>query len=224
MRRRPGTTISSRRSFRDRELITVPSYAGAAFGTADDGDLTDDAVRAGVADSLGITVSWAWMHQVHGTDVLDVDRPGPAGEGDALLTSQPALPIAVRTADCVPVVIHGESAVAVVHAGWRGMAGGVVTQTLEAMEKKQATPVRAAIGPSIGPCCFEVGDEVVAAFGGRANLTSWGTPSVDLWTEAERQLAGLDVWRADLCTRCEAHFHSYRGGAGSLRQVTVGWL
>jgi YfiH family protein len=164
------------------------------------------------------------MHQVHGSDVIEVAAPGSAGEGDALLTSAVALPIAVRTADCVPVVIHGETAVAVVHAGWRGMAAEVVTKALEAMRTRGAVPKRAAIGPSIGPCCFEVGDEVVVAFGGRATTTAWGTPSVDLWSEAGRQLDGLDVWRADLCTRCEKRFHSYRGGAGSLRQTSVGWL
>ena len=181
-------------------------------------------MRSEVAAGLGISDEWAWMRQVHGTDVLEVDASGPAGVGDALLTLRPALPLAVRTADCVPIVLHGEDAVSVVHAGWRGLVAGVVERTREALQRAGTPAERAAIGPAIGPCCYEVGDEVIAAFEGRASRTTWGAPSVDLWTDAERRLAGLDVWRADLCTRCEDTFHSYRGGAGAARQTTVGWL
>ena len=173
---------------------------------------------------LGIAHHWAWMSQVHGTSLLEVDGPGPAGEGDALLTARPGLPLAVRTADCVPIVMHGPGAVAVVHAGWRGLAAGVVERTREVMEQAGLPADRAAIGPAIGPCCYEVGDEVVAAFEGRTATTTWGSTSVDLWTDTERRLAGLVVWRADLCTKCEDEFHSYRGGAGAARQTTVGWL
>ena len=155
--------------------------------------------------------------------MLAVTRPGMAGEADALMTDEAGLPLAVRTADCVPVVIHSGSAVAVVHAGWRGMAAGVVAAALRALATSGDEAQRAAIGPSIGPCCYEVGDEVVAALGGRATATTSGSQSVDLWSEAERQLADLAVWRADLCTHCEEPFHSYRATGTGLRQTTVGW-
>ncbi len=164
------------------------------------------------------------MSQVHGATALQVEGPGPAGEADALVTLRPGLPLAVRTADCVPIIVHAEAAVAVIHAGWRGLQAGVLANAFTALVEEGGVPRRAAIGPSIGPCCYEVGAEVVAAFGGRATSTTWGTESVDLWSEAERQLAGVDVWRADLCTRCEEPFHSYRATGTELRQTTVGWL
>ena len=163
------------------------------------------------------------MRQVHGSQIIRVDAAGPAGEADALATGHPGLPLAVRTADCVPLVIHSDSAVAVVHAGWRGLAAGVVERTVEFLSAEGDRANRAAIGPAIGPCCYEVGSEVVTALGGRSATTSWGTTSVDLWSETERRLPGLAVWRADLCTRCEAPFHSYRDTATDLRQTTVGW-
>ncbi|NNF89641.1 MAG: polyphenol oxidase family protein [Acidimicrobiia bacterium] len=201
-------------------MITTPAYAGAAFGTVGDGDLTEPGTRATAADHLGIAGEWAWMHQVHGGAVLQVSRPGPAGDADALLTEQEGLPLAVRTADCVPVVIHADTAVAVVHAGWRGLAAGVVANALEALSEHH--PRRAAVGPSIGPCCYEVGPEVIERVGAPAT-TTWGTTSADLWTAAERQLPGVEVWRADLCTHCETTFHSYRATATELRQTTVAW-
>jgi YfiH family protein len=160
------------------------------------------------------------MHQVHGGSVLEVDRPGPAGEADALVTTTPGLPLAVRTADCVPVVIHADTAVAVVHAGWRGLAAGIVANALAAVRDHH--PRRAAVGPSIGPCCYEVGSEVIDALATPATTTR-GTKSVDLWTAAERQLPNLEVWRADLCTSCEPSFHSYRASGTELRQTTVAW-
>jgi YfiH family protein len=163
------------------------------------------------------------MTQVHGGAVLRVDRPGPAGQADALVTEQVDLPLAVRTADCIPVVIHAESAVAVVHAGWRGLAAGVLTHALAELTDRGDRPIRAAIGPSIGPCCYEVGPEVIAALGGSATTTTRGTAGVDLWTAAERQLAGVEVWRADLCTHCEDSFHSYRASGTARRQTSVGW-
>lgn len=160
------------------------------------------------------------MSQVHGGAVLQVGGPGPAGEADALLTDEPGLPLAVRTADCVPVVIHAETAVAVVHAGWRGLASGVIANALAALAEHH--PRRAAIGPSIGPCCYEVGTEVIEALD-TPTRTTWGSASVDLWSAAERQLPNVEVWRADLCTYCEAPFHSYRASGTELRQTTVGW-
>ncbi|MGI9647041.1 MAG: polyphenol oxidase family protein [Acidimicrobiia bacterium] len=186
--------------------------------------MADSQSRLAASGGLGIPDQWAWMTQVHGSAVLEVSEPGLACEGDGLFTGTAGLPRAVRTADCVPVVVHAETAVAVVHAGWRGMAAGVIAATLAAMERAGHLPVRAAIGPSIGPCCYEVGEEVVAALGGRATTTGAGSTSVDLWSGAESQLGELPVWRADLCTHCEGHFHSYRATGTALRQTTVGWL
>lgn len=192
---------------------------------AADGDLfADTDARSRIAGSLSISPDWAWMRQVHGTRVLTVDRAGEAGEGDGLMTSRPGLPLAVRTADCVPVVVHADEAVAVIHAGWRGLAAGVIGTTLSAFQSKGTTPVRAAIGPAIGPCCYEVKEDVAQRFSDSRSTTTWGSGSVDLWKAAAAQLDGLEVWRADLCTMCEPQFHSFREDGTEMRQTTVGWL
>lgn len=177
-----------------------------------------------MAEALGISDKWAWMRQVHGDGVAVVAEPGLAGESDALVTTTLGLPLAVTTADCVPVVMHARAGVAVVHAGWRGLAAGVIDRAVDSLREEAGAPVRAAIGPSIGPCCYEVGDEVVSALGVDASETTWGSPSVDLWSIAESRLAAFEVWRADLCTHCEADFHSYRESGTDLRQTSVGWL
>ena len=106
-------------------MIRPPGFAGAAFGTARSGDLRVDHVgRASVSAALGIAPDWAFVKQVHGARVIEAVTAGDLGEADAIVTYSPGLPIAVATADCVPVVIESEEAVGVVHAGWRGAAAG----------------------------------------------------------------------------------------------------
>lgn len=155
---------------------------------------------------------------------MRADRSGLLGDADGLYTSTPGLPLAVAVADCVPVLVEAPEAVGAVHAGWRGMADGVVTELLSGMRRAGSVPVRAAIGPSIGPCCFEVGTEVSSRFPDHRRTTSWGTESVDLWGAAQEQLGDLEVWRSDLCTRCGDSFFSYRRDGGGSRQVGVTWL
>lgn len=154
---------------------------------------------------------------------MRASAPGVQGEGDVLFTSERGLPVAVRTADCVPVVIHADDAVAIVHAGWRGLEAGAIGRARVALEDSGHVPRRAAVGPAIGPCCYEVGDELRELFPQSQSMTSWGTPSIDLWTEAARQLEPLNVWQSDLCTHCEPHFHSFRADGTSLRQISVAW-
>lgn len=206
-------------------MITPPGFNGAVFGDAADGDpRIDPEARLRLEDALGLPDHWSWANQVHGSDVLAVDASGGAGDGDGLLTGTHDLALLVATADCVPVIIEGESTTAVVHAGWRGMAAGVIAEGVAEMGAAGDRPVRAAIGPSIGPCCYEVGPEVVAVMERYAAETSWGTPSVDLWSAAEGQLGDLEVWRADLCTFTDHRFRSYRRDRTDKRQVSIAWL
>ncbi len=198
---------------------------GAAFGAAGDGDGRSDAeARAAISSRLGIPADWAFVRQVHGTRVVEAAGPGLQGEADAILTRRGGLPVAVATADCLPVALHGAGAAAVVHAGWRGAAGGVVGAARDALEDAGAPATRAAIGPGIGACCYEVGDEVLAEFPGFTSTTTWGAPSVDLPAAVRAQLAGLEVWESGVCTRCDARFHSYRRDGTDRRQVAVAWL
>lgn len=163
-------------------------------------------------------------NQVHGRTVLAVDRPGLAGDCDGLRTDATGLALAVSTADCVPVIIEGEHSTAIVHAGWRGITKGVVGEGIAGMIAAGDRPLRAAIGPSIGPCCYEVGPEVIVAMEPDTSTTSWDTPSVDLWSAAAAQLGDVEVWRSDVCTFTDHRFRSFRRDGTSSRQVSVTWL
>lgn len=206
-------------------MIRPPGITSVAFSHATDGDLRSDPIaRQAAAAALGISPEWATVSQVHGDRVVEVSGPGEHGPADALFTRIPRLPLAVFTADCAGVVLVAEGAVGVAHAGWRGMAAGVVARLREAMEQAGEPPTMGAIGPAIGPCCFEVGEEVAARFPRHRARTGWGTTSVDLWGAAADQLQGIQVWRADACTRHDPAFHSHRRDATTHRMAALGWL
>ena len=206
-------------------MIRPPGFAGAAFGTVETGDLrTDGARRSQVSAELGVGSEWAFVSQVHSATVLVADRPGNLGEADAIVTQCVGLPIAVATADCIPILLEAPEAVGVVHAGWRGAAAGVVIETLATMARLGHPATRAAIGPAIGPCCFEVGAEVAQRFPGFVATTTWGTASVDLPGYVAGQLKGLQVWRSEDCTFTSDTLHSWRNDKTKQRQVAVAWL
>lgn len=198
---------------------------GAAFTTAADGDVRADAgARQRVSTALGLSSEWATVHQVHGDRVVTVDTPGPAGEADALLTTSPGLPLAVFTADCVGVVVEGDRAVGVAHAGWRGARAGVVRRLIDAFESAGVEPRAATIGPHIRSCCFEVGPEVAAEFDGHVTETTWGTRSVDLAGHVRASLDGLDVADLGICTMCGDDAFSHRRDAHRSRMAALGWM
>lgn len=141
-----------------------------------DDSLPPDVLTANWARALGAVAPSlsaeriALVKQVHGDRVLRVDAPtgplGAAGDADALLTTRPGLAVAVRVADCVPILLAGPGGVAAVHAGWRGVAAGIAPQAARALAETigcSVSEVRALIGPHIGQDAFEVGPEVVAA-------------------------------------------------------------
>ena len=206
-------------------MIRPPGFRGAAFGTAADGDgRAEPAARRRISRALGVSEEWACLHQVHGRRVLRAAGPGLQGDGDALFTMVPRLPLAVGTADCLPVVIEAAQGVGVAHVGWRGAAAGVVAALREAMEEAGLSPVRAAVGPGIGPCCFEVSGDVAAALARFRASSRRGAAAVDLFAAAADALAGLEVWRAQQCTCCGEGFHSHRRDGTRRRQVALAWL
>ncbi len=206
-------------------MIRPPGLRGGLFTSRAEGDLRGDPERRRkLAATLGIGDAWALVQQVHGRRVVEATEPGLQGRADALFTRVPGLPVAVFVADCVPVILEGPRAVGVAHAGWRSMAGGIVARLREAMEAAGTPPQRAALGPSIGPCCFEVGGEVAAAFPARTARTSWGTTSVDLWAAAQDQLNGLAVWRADRCSYTAEDCYSHRRDGTAARMAGIAWL
>ncbi|MGH2684913.1 MAG: peptidoglycan editing factor PgeF [Actinomycetota bacterium] len=175
---------------------------------------------------------FAAAKQVHGSRIATVhgSTNGELGEADALVTRMPWTPVAVLVADCVPVVIASEreSMLTVVHAGWRGIAGGLVGKA--AMLFSEPRHAAAAIGPAIGPCHYQVGREVVEAVDRGA-----GTPGVvrregprtflDLPSTVESVLRSVgigDIDRAEECTACDdARFFSHRRDGPTGRHAMV---
>ena len=162
-----------------------------------------------------------WATQVHGTEVIPATSPYST-EADAVWTDQLNTPCTVMTADCLPVIFcnHAGTKVAAAHAGWRGLAAGVLENTITAM-KEPADQIMAWLGPAISQPCFEVGPEVRAAFLERdpgaeqafvfADEDRW---FADLYRLARQRLAKAgvtEVYGGGLCTFSDGdHFHSYR--------------
>lgn len=206
-------------------MIRPSGFRGVAFSTAPDGDLRNDlAARHQVAGRLEIPQDWATVHQVHGGALIEADSPGGLGDADALYTSLRRLPLAVFTADCLAVAIEADRGVGVAHAGWRGVAAGVVENLRAAMEDAGWNLLRSAIGPGIGACCFEVGQEVAARFPGNTSTTTWGSTSVDLPAAVATRLEGLEIWHAQACTRCGDGFFSHRRDTTAARMAGIVWL
>ncbi len=203
-------------------MILAPGVPGVAFGTIGDGDGRSDPVsRRSISTALGISEDWATVHQTHSSRIVQAVASGGHGDADGLVSAVRGLPLAVATADCVPVAIVSDSAVALVHAGWRGVADGVVSVAMAAMGTEA---MRAVIGPHIGPCCYEVGDEVISAVGGHAAKTRWGTQSVDLAGAIVDQLAGIETVTVDACSFEDDRLASYRQNGTPWRQVSIAWL
>jgi hypothetical protein len=196
------------------------------------GDIPErvDENRRRLCEELGADVeSLAMNYQVHSAQVNHADAGVRGTPGDALWTDEERVPLLTIGADCLLVALvrtEGERpAVGVVHAGWRGLLDGVV----EAAVAKLGGAPAAAIGPAIGPCCYEVGAEVAAPFRQRFGRDIVRDGKLDLWTAAERALADAgcrSLERTDLCTACQPElFFSFRrdgmprGGQGLLAYV-----
>jgi len=201
--------------------------------TADD----PAAVRANrdrLAALIGIArARTAQGRQVHGAEVRRLrELPDPDAEpvaADGQATALPDVAAVVLTADCLPVALIAPEAVAIVHAGWRGLAAGVLSEAVAALRELGArNAIRAAIGPGAGGCCYEVGAEVRAALRFHGPDARRGD-NADLKLVARRQLerAGVaEVHDAGLCTLCappELFFSHRRDGGLTGRQAGVVW-
>jgi YfiH family protein len=156
------------------------------------------------------------LRQIHSDIASHADLPGCPREGDALLSSTPGRIVAVKTADCVPILLADPRyrAVAAVHAGWRGTAAGIVGNAIRAMTARwQTQPVdlHAAIGPAIGGCCYEVGADVAARFTGVCERASIDLAEVNRRQLLDTGLEPANIWTAGLCTYCDSQrCHSFR--------------
>jgi purine-nucleoside/S-methyl-5'-thioadenosine phosphorylase / adenosine deaminase len=210
----------------------------AAFGDRSDGDLRVSAradpeplavVQARALAAIGVGGA-AVARQVHGVEIVRVERPSAGylvgvGEGDGVVTALAGVAAAVHVADCLPIGIGGEGAVAMLHGGWRGLAGGIVASGVRALRAAGARgELQAAIGPGAGGCCYETGDEVRELF--TRHAASDGR-LLDLKSIAAAQLreAGVAVVEdAAACTICDERYFSHRrDGTATGRQGGFAW-
>jgi YfiH family protein len=172
--------------------------------------------------------SLSMNRQVHAAIVNRAERGRRGEEGDGLWTDERRLPMLKLTADCLPIALaraSGRPGLALLHAGRRGLLEGIVEAGVAALGGKLA----AAIGPGIGPCCYEVGDDIAADYRARFGEAVLQGRNLDLWAAAERLLrdAGVEsVERLDLCTACDPQrfFSHRRDGPNTGRQGVIGYV
>jgi YfiH family protein len=212
--------------------VSEGPYASLNLGrkSGDDVGRVDENRRIACA-AIGADVEkLALNYQVHSSRVVQAAAAARGEHADGLWTEEPGLPILAMSADCLPIVLartDGRApAVAVVHAGWRGLLEGIATSAVEALGQGS---IAAAIGPAIGPCCYEVGEEIAEPYRERYADDVVRDRRLDLWTSAERALlaAGVEhVERFDRCTACEPEtFFSHRRDAGNTgRQGVIAYV
>jgi polyphenol oxidase len=205
-----GTALFTTR----RGGVSEGPYASLNLGLWTDDDPTHVRRNRELAQGHTGAARLAQGRQVHGTRVV-VDGQG-IEDADGQVTTARGVAATVLVADCLPVALAGADGVGVVHAGWRGLAAGVLEAGVEA-----TGAVAAAIGPGIGPCCYEVGDDVRAAFGTQG-------PTLDLKAVARARLqaAGVqEIHDCGLCTACDPErFFSHRRDRGVTgRQAGLAW-
>jgi purine-nucleoside/S-methyl-5'-thioadenosine phosphorylase / adenosine deaminase len=197
-----------------------------------------------------VDLPWTWLRQVHGDRVVHVTEPGGgAGQrADAAVTDRPGCALAVLTADCAPVaLVSDDGVVGVAHAGWRGLVGGVLERTVEAMracrpgDVRACRPgdasagepgdVRAVLGPCIRPGCYEFGADDLARVARRLGeavraTTASGAPALDVPAAVRAALAQagvVDVDDVGVCTACSPLHFSHRARGELGRQALVVW-
>lgn len=168
------------------------------------------------ADIPSLFENLATLQQIHSAECVSAaGRSGVLGPGDALLENTPGSIVAVKTADCIPILLVDGThrAVAAVHAGWRGTAAGIVAKAVAAMAARFGTAPRdlhAAIGPGIGACCYEVGPEVAAQFGAQGR-THLDLPAINRGQLLDAGVTPERIYTSNLCTMCHTgEFHSFR--------------
>ena len=192
--------------------------------------------RAHLREALKLPAEPVWLKQVHGVQVVDVTNAGNEPEADGSYASKPGAMCAVLTADCLPVLLCDRQGakVAALHAGWRGLAGGVIEAGVKALNVPGGE-LLVWLGPAIGPETFEVGEEVCAAFvrldpaAERAfRQQAGGKFLADIYLLARQRLAALGVtavYGGGMCTvRDRERFYSYRRDGATGRMASLIWL
>ena len=216
--------------------VSEPPYDTANLGllTEDDPDrVRENRRRAGnaVGGAAADPERWFRIRQVHGTTVVTAEgvESGPALEADAVVTASLGLPLTVLTADCAPLALVGTTAVAAVHAGWRGLVGGVIEAAAGALRDLDDGPLQAVLGPCIHPDRYEFGEHELDAIAERLGptvraRTSAGAPALDLRATVRTGLerAGItDLTDLDICTAASPDHFSHRRDGTTGRQAML---
>ncbi len=202
-----------------------------------DGDMHPERVEPDVLAARQRAVAgtlWPMLDQVHGTDVVVFPSLADAPVGDVAVSRPGGTPVAVWAADCAPVaLIGGEGTIAMVHAGWRGLAAGVLDAAHGAVRDADGGVAWAVLGPAIGPCCYEFSMHDLAAVASRLGVqpetitgaTSWGTVALDVPAAIRAGLArhGVDLAVTGPCTGCDERWYSHRCRAEPGRHALVAW-
>jgi polyphenol oxidase len=197
----------------------------AVFSTRSAGSAKESHAR--LATAVGIAPERVAINrQVHGAELRVHEATGAEiatiPEADGHVIPEPGTAGLVYVADCLPVALAGPGGVAMLHCGWRGLAAGIVARGAAAVDATQA-----AVGPGIGPCCYEVGDEVLGAFAalGGGIATDRMLDLAEVATRLLRQAGIEEVESAALCTCCEEDlFFSHRRDGGPGRQAGIAWI
>jgi len=222
--------------------VALPGGGRAAFTTRAAGNLS---LSAGIDHERGFAarerlcgaLGLRWLcagPQIHGTLVRRVWRAELRGgqplpdAADGSATALPEVGVMALAADCVPIVLGAPGAVAAVHAGWRGLAAGVIEEGVLALREVSGSEegeIAAVVGPCAGACCYEVGEEVQEAFQGAGRV---GARILDLRRLARERLLSAGVAHVqdlDICTICDERLFSHRReGSAAGRQAAIAWL
>jgi len=231
--------------------VSAPPFdtANAGYSRGDDPTNVDEnrrRVGAALGGRAADPAAWVSLHQVHGATVYPADIGGlvctafspnatagserPAPKADAAVSAEPGAVLSVLTADCGPVALVAPGAVAAVHAGWRGIAAGVVEAAVGEVRRRSKGPIRAVLGPCIHPECYEFSPADLEPIAGRLGpevigRTSTGRPALDVPRAIRLALAGAgvtDLADVDVCTACSPdHFSHRRDGLTGLQTMLV---
>jgi purine-nucleoside/S-methyl-5'-thioadenosine phosphorylase / adenosine deaminase len=255
MRGLMSTAERSRAAAAGQLLFELPGGGRALFTTRADGNLSTGSgaqLEQGMRrrEELCARLGLSWLcssRQVHGTHVHVLEQLGGAGgqplalDADGHATALRGVGAMAMAADCLPVALGCDGAVASIHAGWRGLSAGVLERGVRTLRElgREGAPIGAIVGPGAGACCYEVGAEVHAAFdsdralassadGGAEGSRERPRGCLDLRAIAHERLlaAGVaEVRHVDLCTICDTRFFSHRReGTRAGRQAGIAWL
>jgi polyphenol oxidase len=224
----------ARVAFTDRHGgVSAPPYdtANLGFATGDDPNAVSENRRR-AAHELGDAPDargWAWVRQVHGARVVEVDAPGSGGDADALVTAGTDVSLVVLAADCAPIALIADGVVAAVHCGWRGLVAGVLEAVTRVVRERSRGSVRAVIGPCISPAHYEFGADELEQVRRRLGTavegrTESGSLALDLRAGVGAALASAGVedrTDVDVCTYASLDYFSHRRDGVTGRQALI---